>query len=349
MSSRDEPQLDGAALDRLWDAMNRDIAPVAGRNASASIDAAETIALLRRHDDAPALDPFHQDAIWSSIAAGALQPVARPVSHEPSHVRVAAVTRLLQHAIRQIAIGVLGGMLVGFVVLGGGLRLLMRLAAMLTETGGHRMVTDNGNVVGDVTLEGTLAIMVFVGIPFGAMGGIVLMVVRPWLPASGWWRSIVAGAIGFAVASSTVLDRGDNPDYKRFGILGLNVCLFTILPVLFGIAVLPLLDWLDRRIPRELPGRGSGWTASMASAMLIVLALPAVFIVPAAVGIPPIGLLLALPVMKILVDWWSSHAATRPLRQQREAWGLWAGRVALAIPSLIGLLLTVQAIDRLTN
>ncbi|HET9660349.1 MAG TPA: hypothetical protein VFP05_08455 [Thermomicrobiales bacterium] len=349
MSSRDEPRslpLDGAALDRLWDTMQRGLVPVAGRNGSASIDAAETISLLRKHDDAPGLDRLQQDAIWRTIAAATVAPAAISAEREPNHAGIAPAVRLLQRAIRQIAIGVLGGMLVGFVVLGGGLRLLMRLAAMMTDTGGYRMVTDNGNAVGDITLGGTLSLMIFVGLPFGAMGGVVLMMVRPWLPASGCWRYVMAGAIGFAVTGSTVLDHGDNPDYQRFGILGLNVCLFTILPVLFGITVLPILDWLDGRIPRELPGRGAGWIASVA---MIVLALPIVLIVPAAVGIPPVGLLLALPVVKILADRWSSHAATRPLRQQREAWGLLAGRVALAVPSLIGLLLTVQAISRLTN
>jgi hypothetical protein len=240
-------------------------------------------------------------------------------------------------------------MLVGIVVLGGGLRVLMRLAAMLTDTGGNRMMTENGNVVGEITMGGTLSLLIFVGLPFGALGGVIVMMVRPWLPVSGWVRYVLTGVIGFALAGSTVLDHGDNSDYRKLGIFGLNVCLFTTLPFLFGIAVLPVLDRLDRRIPRDLPGRSLEWRPLIGSVALIFLALPIIAIVPAVFGTPPLGLILALPLVKVGTDYWSGHAATRGLQRRREHWGLQLGRVALAVPSLVGLLLIVQAIGRLTT
>lgn len=351
MSSRDErvsTQLDGAVLDRLWDAMNRGIAPVVGSDRSASFEAAETIRLVLQHDDAPALDLRSQNAIWTTITAAAQAPDVS-IERQPGHAFAETVLSLLQRGIRQTAIGVIGGMLMGFIVIGGGLRVLMRLAAMLTDTDGHRMVTENGNTVGAITLEGTLALMIFVGLPFGVVGGVLLMVVRPWLPSNGWLRYALVGLVGFALTGATVLDYGHNPDYERFGILGMNICLFTLLPVLFGITALPLLDRLDRYLPYELPSGFASRKQAAASVAMIVLALPIVLIVPAAIGIPPLGLLLALPAIRFVGDWWARSAATRPLRQKREAWGVLAGRIALAIPLLVGLLLTAQAVGRLAN
>jgi hypothetical protein len=350
MSSRDDlSQLDAASLDRLWDAMNRQIVPVPGRRASASTDAAETIARVQRLDDAPRLEPSELDALWSTIAAATIAPTVNP--QRAGSVRSVASTTatLLQTAIRQSAIGILGGMLVGFLVLGGGLRLLMRLSAMMTDTGGYRTMTQDGNVVGEVTLGGTLSLMLFVGAAFGALGGTIVMAVRPWLPKARWRRYLLAGAIGFAVAGPSVLEHGDNPDYQRFGLLGLNICLFTILPLLFGIAVLPVLDALDRRVPPELPGRSRTWPDLMKSAGLIVLALPMIAIVPAAIGTPPVGVLMLLPVVRVLADRWSDHAPTRLLERQRAARGEFLGRVLLATPCLIGLMLTAQAVGRLTS
>jgi hypothetical protein len=350
MSSRDDRlHLDGASLDRLWDAMNRQIAPIPGKRPTPVTDAAETIARVQKLDDAPQLGASEMDSLWSTIAAATLAPAVEPQRAASSPSLTQLFGSLVQSVIRQGAIGALGGMLVGFLVLGGGLRLLMRISAMLTDTGGYQMVTQNGNVVGEVTIEGTLSIMIFVGAMFGALGGIIVMAVRPWLPASGWSRYLLAGAIGFAVAAPAALEQGDNPDYQRFGILGLNVCLFTILPLLFGISVLPVLDALDRRISHELPRVSrSGWVL-VKSVGLIVLSLPLIVSIPAALGTPPIGLLLLLPVVKVLADYWSDHAPTRMLKQQRQLRGEYLGRVLLTAPCLIGLVLTAQAVGRLTS
>jgi hypothetical protein len=68
--------LDPAALDRLWDAMNRQIAPVGGRTASPSLDAADTIGRLIDRDDAPHLAARDIDLVWASIAAVTLPEMA---------------------------------------------------------------------------------------------------------------------------------------------------------------------------------------------------------------------------------------------------------------------------------
>lgn len=349
--------LEPAALDRLWDAMNRQITPVGGHTGLATLVAAQTIDSLNERDDAPHLASTDIDRLWASIAATAL-PDAAPVTEMGAaaasrglHVRSGTRTavELARTLARQIAIGALAGFLVGFVVIGGGLRVLMRLAALLSEQSTSPMVTENGNVVGDITLDGTLALLFFTGAIFGMMGGIVVMAIRPWLPSSGWPRLLLSGAIGFAVAGPAVLEAGENNDYQRFGILGLNICLFTLVPFFFGIAVLPVIDWMDGKISLRLPGLSRGWTDALKSVAMLLLCLPALLLIPAIVGTPPIGLLLALPVLRLLGPIWLRHAPTREQRRKRERWEIGLARLMLVTPCLVGLLLMAQAIERLAG
>lgn len=341
-------ELEPAALDRLWDAMNRQIAPVGGRTASASLDAAETIGRLIARDDAPHLAAPEIDLLWTSIAATTLPQSAANPRTAAGRTGTSA-THLLRAVARQIAIGALAGFLVGLVVIGGGLRLLMRLAALLSERGANQMVTENGNVVGEITLDGTLALLVFTGAMFGMAGGIVVMAVRPWLPSSGWRRYLLTGAIGFAVAGPAVLEAGENGDYKRFGILGLNICLFTLIPFFFGVAVLPAIDWLDRAISPSLPGLSRGWPDVLKSAVLLALALPGLLLLPLAVQMPPVALLLVLPIVRAIAPIWLRRAPTRERRRQRECWENALARLMLVTPCVLGLALMAQAINRLTG
>lgn len=346
--------MDPTALGRLWDAMNRQIAPVGGHATPASSEAAATIRLLLDSDDAPHLTGREADALWASIATTLALPRTAPAAAPRRSVSGralgfgAVLAEGARTLVRQIAIGVMAGFLVGFFVIGGGLRLLMRLTAILTERGPYQMRTENGNVVGQMTLDGTLALLFFSGAVFGMVGGVVLMAVRPWLPARGWKRYAIAGFVGFATGGPAVLEGGENGDYRRFGILGLNVCLFTLLPVLFGIAVLPVIDWLDRSISPNLPGLGRGGSDMLKTSLMLFLVFPALLVIPIALTMPPAALLLLLPLVRILYLRWSHSAPTRELRRRRERWEPWLARIALAVPCLVGLVLMAQAIERLT-
>lgn len=77
----------------------------------------------------------------------------------------------------------------------------MRLSALAADDSRIGLITDNGNVVGEITGEGTLALFVFVGLAAGLSMGLMLFVLRTVLPsrllplsvsvvllASGWRR-----------------------------------------------------------------------------------------------------------------------------------------------------------------
>lgn len=352
MARYDDPALSPAALDRLWDATNRQIAPVGGRTGTASIAAADTIRRLGERDDAPRLTSQQFDAIWSTVATVAAPGVSFTVPAPSMRAEGAAgylprLLALVQNVVRQAAIGAMAGFLVGMLVVGSAARLFMRIAAMSSPSQLDGALTENGNRVGEISAGGTIALMLFGGAMPGLIGGIVVMAVRPWLPETGWRRYLLSGAIGFAVAGPLVLEQGENPDYERFGILGINVCLFMLLPLLFGITVLPVIDAFDRRISRLSPSFRRGPWIALASLAMFLFAIPLVMLVISGLHLEPLGMLLFLPVIRVLAPLWAQHAPTLPERHRRELRGTRFGYAAMAVPCLLGLVLMAQSIMHL--
>ena len=85
--------------------------------------------------------------------------------------------------LRDIARGGLAGLAVGIVVGGIGGRLAMRLIALLIPESTGRF-TENGARIGDITLGGTFALLLFGGVFAGIFVGTIWVVVSPWLPRS---------------------------------------------------------------------------------------------------------------------------------------------------------------------
>lgn len=137
------------------------------------------------------------------------------------------------------AIGV-AGVLVGVPVglLGRAMMKVGALAAGPSLAGVH---TSAGNVVGDFTLNGTAALVIFSGVlPSIALGALYVSV-RPLLRPLGRWRGLALGAYGLALAGPLVLEPGNN-DFVRFGPPALNVLMFAALFIVAGLAVAPLVD-----------------------------------------------------------------------------------------------------------
>src|SRR3990172_2205937 len=98
----------------------------------------------------------------------------------------------------------------GILVLGLGGRVVMRIAAAVNpDATGLR--TEAGEVVGVVTAQGSLGLLVFGGLASGIVAGIVWVVVSPWIPGTGPRRWLLAMLVTVALGGSLPLPSG-HPD-----------------------------------------------------------------------------------------------------------------------------------------
>jgi hypothetical protein len=144
--------------------------------------------------------------------------------------------------LREVAASAVAAVLAGIVAGGVGGRLVMRLAALLDPARiGFR--TDNGNRIGDITADGTLALVLFGGLFAGMAGATVWVVVRPWLPQRRLARYSAGAVAAVGLSGFTVVD-GSNRD---FFILEPAVASVVMLLAVVGLAGV-LTVWLDQRL-----------------------------------------------------------------------------------------------------
>lgn len=147
---------------------------------------------------------------------------------------------------RSVTVAVLAGGIAGVLVGGLGGRLAMRISAIAAGPSAQGMLTENGNMVGDITLEGTIGLVIF-GALFGVIiGGLLYMAVRRWLPDRG--KGISFGLF-FLVLFGSVIVNSDNSDFLRLEPRLLNILLFASLFPIFGLVVAPLAERFHTALP----------------------------------------------------------------------------------------------------
>jgi hypothetical protein len=150
---------------------------------------------------------------------------------------------------REVAAGSFSGIVVGIVVGGLGSRLVMRLSAIAAGSGVQGVTTASGNRVGEITLSGSIALIIFAGAFAGIFGGLLYASVRPWLAPFARWRGLIFGLALLGLAGSLILDAA-NSDFIVLRPPLLNVAMFAALFLIFGIVIAPVFD----RILRALKG-----------------------------------------------------------------------------------------------
>ncbi len=150
---------------------------------------------------------------------------------------------LRKPVILRLASSIVASLITGIVVGGLGGRLVMRLSAMAADDSRIGMTTDNGNVVGAITGEGTLGLVLFVGLAVGLAMGPFLFALRAVLP--GRRLPLTVSIVLLALGSAIVIDPG-NPDFMIVGNRALNVAMFALLFPLFGFMSVALAEGFDR-------------------------------------------------------------------------------------------------------
>ena len=189
-------------------------------------------------------------------------------------------------ALRRLCVLEMSGLVSGLLVGGLGSRLMMRIMAATSGAAAQGQITQADEIVGRVTSDGTIGLLIFVGAGFGIIGAAGLAVVGRFLPKRAW----VAGAT-FGVLLLGVFARRDplSPDNRDFTILSpvaLAVAIVGVLFVLYGMTVVSLSARLERSYPRlEAKARS---LVGYAPLLLLVLP-PFTLAIVVAVGIGALG------------------------------------------------------------
>lgn len=230
---------------------------------------------------------------------------------------------LAQRIVWYLDLMALVGLTAGIAAAGAGGRLVMRLLAVTSDGDAQGRLTEAGEVVGKVTADGTIALMIFGGLLTGLATTGLWLLLRRWLPSGR--RGALAFSLLLLILASTRLEplRPDNPDFELVGPAGLAVAGFMILAVFHASVVVALVG----RISHALP---------------LISARPRVLIAYA----PLVILLLTGPTFLVAVIVMGAAMFTLNQPTVSRAWGrrgvLVAGRLgllaltALALPSFVG-------------
>ena len=247
-------------------------------------------------------------------------------------------------ALRRFAAVFVAGGLAGMIVGGVGSRIAMRLAALAAPDGVLGLPTEAGASIGEITLGGTLFLVLFSGVSSALVGTSFYLVVRSWLPRRRWLRAVAFGALELLVFGTLILDAG-NADFTILGNPVLNVALFGSLFLLHGVALVLLVE-PSGRLLRWIEGeaRWRGVTIDVASALAAVLTLGLTAVIVPAFGLRfgslglAFGVLVVCAIGLALVDPERARPLTRPLLTL-------VGGFALVLIAVGG---TVQLFDELT-
>ena len=140
----------------------------------------------------------------------------------------------------------------GVIAAGAGGRLVMRLLA-ITSPDAAGSVTEAGETVGQISVDGTLGFIVFAGVPAGLLSGVVYALVRPLLPA-GRAGGVSLGVLLLVLAATRIEPlRSDNFDFALVGPAWLAVLAFASLCLFHGMLVTAVAERLYRRLPESPP------------------------------------------------------------------------------------------------
>lgn len=179
--------------------------------------------------------------------------------------------------LRDIARGGISGAIVGIVVGGLGARVVMRVVAIL-HPDAVGALTENGNRIGDITMGGTVFLLLF-GLISGAIAGVLWVIVSPWIPGRTGVRALLTTGIAIAIGTPLLII-GRNPDFVILDHDPMVVLLLVALVGMVGLSMALLDSWLDRRLPHAMVGRRSPAAFyAFVTLMGAVLVLPFVLLV----------------------------------------------------------------------
>jgi hypothetical protein len=251
---------------------------------------------------------------WGGLA---VEPPPTPRPAGPGPTGPPPVSLVVRRYLWYLAVAVASGAAAGILAAGAGGRLVMRLLAVTAGADAQGRITEAEEIVGRITVDGTLGFVVFTGLFFGPVSGAAYLLLRRWLPA-GRAAGLAYGAL-LLVVTGTRLEplRRSNPDFDLVGPGWVSVVAFTVLVVFHGALVAALAGRVSRAVP--LLAARPGAVAVHAPLLLLVLPGPSVALV-----------LIILGVVVVVVSRIPSVVVAR-----RDHRWVTVGRVVLALVALV--------------
>lgn len=113
------------------------------------------------------------------------------------------VSRPIVRFVRVLSGSAAVGLLVGGVIAGVGGRLAMRLLAVTSDDRLRGRITDDDEVVGEITMGGTSGFIIFMALS-GAVLAMLYVLVRRWLPSRVGGRAVAFAALFWAVQGQDI-------------------------------------------------------------------------------------------------------------------------------------------------
>lgn len=219
----------------------------------------------------------------------------------------ASAKRFLWH----LDLVVLSGLASGLVAAGAGGRLVMRLLAVTAGDQAQGRITEAEEVVGRITVDGTIGFIIFVGLFGGLVVGGLYIVLRRWLPPARLGAMVFGAFLLVVFATRFEPLRADNPDFGLVGPGWLALVAFSALALFHAL----VLAALAGRLSRSLPVVSRQWRTVAAYLPLLLLLLTGPFLLVVLAGAALVTMALQHPAIGA---WWRSAAVVT------------AGRVVLA-------------------
>jgi len=251
---------------------------------------------------------------WGGLA---VQPPPAPADDDTIPAARPPVSLVVRRYLWYLTLAISAGVGAGILAAGAGGRLVMRLLAVTAGPTAQGRITEADQVVGRISLDGTLGFIVFTGLFFGAASGAAYLLLRRWLPG-GRTGGVAFGALLLVLAGTRLEPlRPGNPDFDLVGPGWVSVAAFAALVLFHGM----LLAALAGRLSRAVPLLALTPRAIIAHVPLLLLALGSVALVAAIVGVAVVS---ASQVPAVAGVWRDRRLVT-------------AGRVILALVALAAL------------
>lgn len=189
-------------------------------------------------------------------------PPGAPAPDAPPGVRA-------RHYLWWVQVMLSSALLCGLLVMGVGGRLAMRLLGATGGEDAQGRLTEADEVIGEITVGGTVGFVFFVGVLTGLVTTILWFAVRRYLPAR-WPGGLVFGA-GLLVVFGTRSDplRPGNEDFDLLGPWWLAILAFSALALAYGMSLSSVSARLSQRLP--LIGRDRRSLPYLAVVLLVPL------------------------------------------------------------------------------